>query len=180
MRTLAVRTSNTTGASPYCILADLTADPIDPRLHTPNTSTIPRSPPPSSGAESLSSILPPGTPPAVPSPSENESSGHEEMKRRKTIEFNAPPTALAPPPSPPAVPENESSVHEEMKRRKTIAERMAELGGIRFGAPPTAQTLPPSSPAVPENESSGNEEMKRRKTIAQRMAKLGGIKFGAP
>lgn len=160
-------------------LTDPTADPIDPRFHTPSRSPIPFSEPPTGGVETLSSASP-ATP--SPAPPVSESGGHEELKRRNTIaermaklggiKFGAPP----PPPvsrvqiSTPAQPAEdegaegntavpaqpaleEEEEEDEQARRQRITAKLAGMGGMRFGMLPIQPGMgvvpPPPPPPIP-------------------------------
>ncbi|KAI9452450.1 hypothetical protein F5148DRAFT_1236118 [Russula earlei] len=160
--------------------ADSSADPIDPQFHAPSKSpsivAIPRSPPPTSGTDPISSI-PPGSRTDLPS---------EELKRRRTIaermaklggiKFGAPPpvnrvqpSAGAPARPPEDLAPEESAIgleqpaeaeedeQDEQARRQRIAAKLAGMGGMRLGMlpiqPGVSSPPPPPIPVRREEES---------------------------
>jgi hypothetical protein len=170
---------------PYCgprrALIDSIADPIDPRFHTPfrspNSMTLPRTPPPISGADPISYV---SSPVPISTPPADEPEGGEELKRRRTIaermaklggiKFGAPPPAVnrvpAPAPAQPAddgsteestadpgrgqsAPEEEGEEEDEQARRQRIAAKLAGMGGMRFGMLPIQPGMGMVSPPPP-------------------------------
>jgi hypothetical protein len=153
---------------------ELRVDPIDPRFHSPRSSTTPRFSP----IVTPTTISTPAEAPlsAVTAPVEEDEDEQAEKARRRTIaermaklggiRFGAPPPAPRPAvawsPSEDAVaeaPEGDAPEEEEdeQARKERIRAKLAGMGGMRFGmfpgSPPPPTRPPPteSSAIVGEN-----------------------------